>query len=324
VGEGIRHWCAASPSQPVLSVRILILGAGATGGYFGARLAAAGVDVTFLVRKARAAALTRDGLVVSSPLGDLRQMVAVATEVGSGYDAAIVACKAYDLEGAMLAIEPAVKAGGMVLPLLNGVAHLDKLDARFGKDQILGGLCHIGVTLTATGTIEHLNRMQHFALGARRPSQEEFATALHRVLALGGFEPVLSADITQDMWEKFVLLAAYAGMTCLMRATVGAIAATDDGQRLMRQMLDECASVASREGRTPRTIFLAETTAMLTERGSSGTSSMLRDIRRTGRTEHDHVLGDMLKRGTSLQLPLLRVAHASLQAYEHMRSDGVL
>jgi 2-dehydropantoate 2-reductase len=233
----------------------------------------------------------------------------------------LLACKAYDLDSAMDAVAPAVTADTLVVPLLNGMRQLNILDARFTAQRVLGGLCQIGVTLTDKGEVLHLNTVQQFALGARLPLQLEGCERLHTILARGSFDPVLSADIVQRMWEKFVLLTAYAGMTCLMRAPVGAIVAADGGETLMREILGECAAVATASGHAPDPAFLAETLAVLTQRGSPGTASMLRDIQRGARTEHEHILGDMLQRARKAQIavPLLRVANAHLQAYEFER-----
>jgi 2-dehydropantoate 2-reductase len=302
-------------------MRMLILGAGAVGGYFGARLAAADVDVTFLVRPARAALLARTGLVVRSPLGDLKLSVATLTQAQQSFEVILVACKAFDLNAAIAAIAPAVTPDTVVLPLLNGLRHLEVLDASFGRDRVLGGLCHIGVTLTDTGEVLHLNAAQHFVLGPRFEIQAERCAQIHAMLARGGFAPELSSHIQQSMWEKFVLLTSYAAMTCLMRAPVGAIVAADEGEALMREMLAECVAVASASGYAPDSKFIAETQAFLTERNSQGTASMLRDIQRSAHTEHEHILGDMLARARSagVAAPILRIANAHLQAYEFER-----
>jgi len=305
-------------------MRILVLGAGGIGGYFGGRLAAAGVDVRFLVRPARAEVLARRGLVITSPLGDLGIPVETLTAAASPVDAVLLACKAYDLEGAIEAIAPAVGPSTLILPLLNGVRHLDVLDARFGRDRVLGGLCHIGVTMNADGDIQHLNKLQRLALGARTAGQAAGAQALHQVIERGGFALVLSPDILQEMWEKFVFLTPYAGMTTLMRAPIGAILATDEGEAIMREMLAECAATAAVGGCPPRPEALARMVATLTERGSAGTASMLRDMARNGRTEHEHIIGDMLARARAADVPapLLRVSLANMRAYEAQRSGA--
>jgi 2-dehydropantoate 2-reductase len=304
-------------------MRTLILGAGATGGYFGARMAAAGEDVTFLVRPKRALILARNGLVVTSPMGDLKLTPQIVTQdqiVAGAYDVIMLSCKAYDLDSAVDAIAPAVSGNTLILPLLNGLKHMDVLDARFGAAHVLGGLCHIGVTLDDDGTVRHLNTMQRFIVGPRDDSQTARAKAIHASIDKGGCGPSYSNAIMQDMWEKFVLLATYAGMTCLMRANIGAIMETTEGQAIMTEMLAECAKTATAAGYPPRGPFMAETTAMLTEKGSQGTSSMLRDVRKGARTEHDHILGDMLARARAagVAAPILRLAYANLQTYAAM------
>lgn len=305
-------------------MRILVLGAGGIGGYFGGRLAAAGVDVRFLVRPQRAELLARQGLVITSPLGELRIPAATQTSADSPFDAVLLACKAYDLDDAMQAIAPAVGPSTLILPLLNGIRHLDVLDARFGRDRVLGGLCHIGVTLNAAGEIQHLNTLQRFVLGARMQAQAEAAGALHAVLARGGFGPELSGAIMQEMWEKFTFLATYAGMTTLLRAPIGAILAAAEGEALIHEMLQECSATAAAGGHAPRPDARAQMLASLGERNSAGTASMYRDMTRNGRTEHEHIIGDMLARARAagVAAPLLRVSLANMQAYEAMRSQA--
>lgn len=299
-------------------MRIVILGAGGIGGYFGGRLVAGGADVTFLVRSGRALQLTRDGLAIVSPLGNLQLRVKTAEQIDRPFDLILLACKAYDLESAMQAVAPAVGGCSMVLPLLNGLRHLDLLDTRFPAAQVLGGLCHIGVTLTHDGKVEHLNALQHLSLGHRSPEQRSASDAAHAALICGGFSPVLSPSIMHDMWEKFIFLTSYAAVTCMMRAPIGAIARTGDGALIATQLLDECAAIATAAGFSPRPQFIAESRKTLTDNTSTGTSSMLRDIQRRARTEHDHILGDMLARASSLGIstPALRVAGTVLKVYE--------
>lgn len=307
-------------------MRILVLGAGGIGGYFGGRLAAAGVDVRFLVRSSRAECLAKQGLVIASPLGDLHIPVETCTEVGSPFDAVLLACKAYDLDSAIAAIAPAVGPSTLVLPLLNGVRHLDILDTRFGKGNVLGGLAHIGVAVNVSGEIQHLNTLQRVVLGARTPEQAGAAATLHQVMARAGFEAVLSDAIMREMWEKFVFLATYAGMTTLMRAPIGTILSSDEGEAIMCEMLEECMAIAAARGYAPAPAAMKHMESSLTERGSSGTSSMFRDMNRNGRTEHEHILGDMLARAhaSGVAAPLLRVSLANLQTYETARLKTTL
>lgn len=310
-------------------MRILVLGAGAIGGYFGGRLAAAGADVTFLVRDRRAARLAAGGLTIKSPTGDLTlpspKTLTVGAAADAPFDVVLLTCKAYDLGAAIESIAAHVGAASAVLPLLNGMAHLDALDARFGPGRVLGGLCQIAATLTPEGEIRHLNDIHRVIYGERDGGGGPRMSALAEVMGRAAFDSRPSDDIVQEMWEKFVMLATLAGMTCLMRASVGAIMAAAEGEALMREFLDECAAVAAAAGHPPRASFLERTRPLLTQRGSSFTASMLRDIEGGGPTEGDHILGDLLRRARRLgrSAPLLRVACCHLEAYESRRAAGI-
>ncbi len=240
------------------AMRILVLGAGGTGGYFGGRLAQAGADVTFLVRPARAARLRQHGLVIRSPHGDAQLPVQTitadqATAWGRA-DLALLSCKAYDLEDAITAIRPVVGERTVVLPVLNGLAHLERLDAAFGESRVLGGLCHISATSAPDGAVLHLSNGQGPAVhsitfGERTPhAPRERTEAIRDVFATANFDSVLAENVMQDMWEKFTFLTSLAAMTCLMRATVGEIVATDEGAALNEAMFNACERVAAASG----------------------------------------------------------------------------
>jgi 2-dehydropantoate 2-reductase len=309
-------------------MRILVLGAGGIGGYFGGRLAEAGADVTFLVRPGRAAQLARDGLVVKSPLGDIQRPVRFVTTEGLAddgrHDVLLLTCKAYDLEAAIATIAPAVTAGAAIVPMLNGMRHLDRLDLAFGRTAVLGGECQIAATLTPTGEVQHLNRFAALILGPRAPGQERVASAFAAAGSTAKFELRLSDNILQDMWEKYVMLATMAGMNCLMRGNVGDVMQADDGEALTLEMLEECDLVAHAAGHRCREDFLVRSRALLTERGSTFAASMLRDVERGGPTEAAHIIGDMLVRAREAGLPsrMLGVAWCHLQTHEARRPRG--
>lgn len=305
-------------------MRILVLGAGAVGGYFGGRMAEAGADVTFLVRPGRAAQLAEHGLVVRSKSGDIERPVpTVGREaVGGPYDLVILTCKAYDLADSIAAVAPAVGSGTAVLPLLNGLAHMETLDARFGSERVLGGICHIGVTMTAEGEVRHLNPLQVLTLGVRDGAPSAVCTALADLLKDSPVKVVLSDAILLAMWEKFVMLTSMAAMTCLMRGAVGDIMAAAEGEAIVLETIDECVRVATAAGYAPRAKVLEQTRALQTERGSTFSASMLRDIEKGGLIEGDHIVGDMIRRGRQLGVatPNLRLASCHLQAYEARRA----
>ncbi len=309
-------------------MRILVLGAGGIGGYFGGRLTAAGADVTFLVRDRRAAILARDGLRIRSDLGDLDQPVRTITrDMGTretappGYDAVLLSCKAYDLPDAIASLRPAAE-GAMIVPLLNGMRHLDTLDAAFGAENICGGVAAIGVTLENDGTVRHFGKGVAYTHGPRFASQEARCAALAEAMAPGGFAPRNSPAIMQDMWEKFVFITTAAGTACLMRGSIGAIARTAEGSQLLVEMYEECAAVATAAGYPPRDRHRDFARTGFHDKTNANVPSMLRDLRRGFQVEADHIVGDMLLRARALAhpAPLLRAASAHLAVYQEERA----
>lgn len=310
------------------AMRILVVGAGAIGGYFGGRLLQAGRDVTFLVRARRAAQLAESGLKIASPSGDavLRAPCTVLRDkIDQAFDLILLSCKAYDLGDAMDSLAPAVGRGSVVLPLLNGMNHLDVLDERFGADRVMGGQCVISTTLDDEGTIRHLSARQSLAFGERNGSLSDRVQSIEAALSGAMFEVRASECIVQEMWEKWVMLAALAGSTCLMRATIGDIVATPDGKRFIVELLGECGEIAAGQGHPLGSAQVEQVRASLTDPGSPLTASMLRDIERGARIEADHVLGDLLRRervndNAQRHAPLLRLAYGHTKAYEARRS----
>jgi 2-dehydropantoate 2-reductase len=277
-------------------------------------------DVTFLVRPARAEQLRRTGLVLRSRFGDARLPAPTVTagDLRDPFDLVILAVKSYGLDGAVAPLGPAVGPGTAVLPLLNGMRHLDALDRRFGPERVLGGLCAIAATLGPDGEVIHLNDKHLLVFGERTGGGSPRADAIAELMAPANMVFKASEVILPAMWEKWVMLAALAGITCLMRAAVGDIAAAAGGRELILQILDETAAVAAAHGFAPRTAFLDQCRAMLLEPGSAFTASMLRDIERGGPTEGDHVLGDLVARAAArgVPVPLLRVAYCHVAAHE--------
>jgi 2-dehydropantoate 2-reductase len=300
-------------------MRILVLGAGGIGGYFGARIHAAGGDVTFLVRPARAAQLRENGLKVSSPSGDLQITPRVLTrdELSAHFDVIMLSCKAYDLESSIESIAPAVGEQSVILPLLNGVLHIDTLVARFGSQRVLGGVAFISVMLAPGGEIKHHFKLHKLFTGLLVPQPPQCLQPLAQLLSASGFDFTLSDNIEQSMWDKFVFLSTMAGSTCLFRASIGNILGTVAGQAFITGLLAECARVAEASGRAVGEAQLAAYRKQLTDSGSGLMASMLRDIERGGPTEADHILGDMLARAQAkgVDAPMLRLAYSHLQAY---------
>jgi 2-dehydropantoate 2-reductase len=305
-------------------MRILVVGAGAIGGYFGGRMLQAGRDVTFLVRPRRAAELADAGLVIKSPNGDvtLKNPPAVqADKLNEKFDVVLLSCKAFDLDDAIKSFAPAVGPQTAIIPLLNGMLHLDVLDERFGRERVLGGLCAIAVTLNDKREVVQLAPMQSLNFGERDGKMSDRVQAIAEAFESGKFGSVASEHILQEMWEKWVFLSSLAASTSLMRSSVGNILAAPGGKDFILGMLDETKAVATAEGYAPRAPFLERTTAMLTAEGSPMTASMFRDIKAGAPVEADHVIGDLIARGDAAKVPVprLRTAYTHLKAYEKQR-----
>jgi 2-dehydropantoate 2-reductase len=303
-------------------MRILVVGAGAVGGYFGGRLVAAGRDVTFLVRAKRAEELRRAGLVIKSARGDLtlRDVRTVQAEtITETFDLVILSCKAYNLDDAIASFAPAVGPNTVILPLLNGMAHIDVLTQKFGAARVLGGQCVIVATLNAEREILHLNDMAGLTFGELEGGLTERVQAIGDQMTVAGFQSSASDAIVLRMWEKWVFLATLAASTCLFRGSIGDILGAPDGRRVIEGLLGECRAVAQHNGFTMSPDFDARTHQMLFT-PSPLTASMLRDVENHSRTEADHILGDLLQRGGAAQQPeaalsLLRIAYNHLKAY---------
>ena len=266
------------------------------------------------------------GLAVESPLGDFRVPVKVTTAdaIAGPYDLVLLTAKHYDIEAAIAAVRPAVGPETAVLPLLNGLVHLDTLDRAFGPGRVLGGVAYVGAVLLPDGHIRHINRLSGIAFGERGGGVSERAREIERLFAGTPVSAPVNDNILQEMWEKFVMISAMAGMNCLMRGTIGEITATEDGEALMRAALAECQAVAAVAGFAPRPQARDRVTAMLTERGSVNSASMRQDLEAGRRTEAAAILGDMRRRAETfgVETPLLRAAYCHLQVHENRLKAG--
>ena len=301
-------------------MRILVVGAGAVGGYFGGRLAQAGRDVTFLVRPSRAKQLAQDGLRIISPHGDavLTPKLINANKIDTPYDLVFLSVKAYALEAAMNDFAAAVGPETMIFPVLNGMRHIDLLTKRFGEHPVIGGVCLVVAGIDDVGRIVQLADIQRLAYGERNGETTPRLQTLDATLRGAGFDARLSTDIMQAMWEKWVQLASLGAITCLMRGAIGEIVAVPGGAELSLKALDESAAVATACGHKPAEALLSKHAAAMTAPGSPLTSSMYRDLRKSAPVEADHILGDFIERGAKqgVDTPLLKAAFVNLRVYQ--------
>jgi 2-dehydropantoate 2-reductase len=301
-------------------MRLLVIGAGATGGYFGGRLAQAGRDVTFLVRPQRAAQLRETGLVLVTPQGEARvqPQLLSAGQITTPFDVLLLSVKAYGLAAAIEDFAPAVGPDTLIVPALNGMRHLEQLAARFGERPVIGGVCKITAELGPQGQIIQRLMLHELSYGERDGSVSERLTRLDGLLRGAGFDAHLSTQIMRDMWEKWVLLAAIGGFTGLLRGDLKEIAAVAGSAALGRSYLGEVAAVASAEGYPPSPELQGYVEKVLTGRTAITGSSLYRDLTAGHPIEAQHIIGDLAERAQrrGLSTPLLAAARANLAVYQ--------
>ncbi len=312
-------------------MRVLVLGAGAVGGYFGGRLVEGGgcEEVAFLVRPGRKAALERDGLAIDSPHGNFRGPVraVLSEEAGTDWDIALLSCKAYDLDGAIATLRPALGPRTGVVPLLNGMTHLETLQAAFGKARVLGGLARIFAALTPEGVVRHHGGQASIAFGELDGTLSDrvrgLAAAFEKAPAAGG---EASGTIRQLMWDKLVMLHTVAATSVLMRANVGEVARAPGGIAWMGRLLDRNAAIAAAEGFALQPEALQQIRPMFENPKAKNQASMLHDLEAGGRIEADHILGFMLEaaRRAGVEDALHETAYIHAKAFENRRDAGRL
>jgi 2-dehydropantoate 2-reductase len=296
-------------------MKILVLGAGGVGGYFGAKLMRAGADVTFVLRDKRRRLIAEQGLRVESPQESFTVFPHClgSEELAPDYDLIMLAPKAYDLDDALASIAGA-SGRGALLPFLNGLNHMPLLDRRFGRQRVMGGVAHIAAMLTETGAVKRLSDLHSITVGHRHADHEALAREFFALCAGTDFDSRYAEDIEQVLWDKWTFLATLAGMTTLCQGTVGEIVATPWGADLARKLYAECCAIAACCDHAVDEASRGKALAMLTQPGSAFTASMLRDLKAGQRTEHEHILGEMVRRGIGhgVTCDLLAMAYTSM------------
>jgi 2-dehydropantoate 2-reductase len=307
-------------------MKILCLGAGALGGYFGGWLAEAGADVTFLVRPARKALLDAHGLRIDSPVGPLKRAVHAITQeaVRPDYHVVLLTAKAYDLDAAIAAIRPAIGPQTVVLPILNGMLHIDRLVAEFGADRVLGGLAKIQATLAPDGTVLHMNEWNEIVFGELDGHLSARVTALAALFPKPQVRAQAVDTIRFELWRKLVHLGTVAALTTISRQPLGALLSTSDGWWLIESTVQCAADIAAAEGQPMPGAHLEAMRTMFRTAGANYKASMLRDMERGGPTEGAHILGYLAERARAhgIANPIFRVAHANVAAYEATRASA--
>ena len=299
-------------------MRILIVGAGATGGYFGARLAQAGRDVTFLVRERRFKQLQENGLVLRTPQGveKLQPQLTQAGTLSGAYDLIILTVKSFGLAQAMADIAPAVGAQTLILPLLNGMRHLDTLRDLFG-DRVLGGLVKINATLGAQGEVVQMTSLQQLCYGALDGNNDARLQRVDETLRAARVDACLSDNIIGEMQEKWLLLSTLGAVCCLARGDTQQVLTTEGGEALLRALFSEVLATLTADGYQPRPAVTAKILESLNHPAKAMTSSMYRDLTQGFDIEAEQVIGDLVRRAErhGVSVPLLNAVYVNLQVY---------
>jgi 2-dehydropantoate 2-reductase len=302
-------------------MRILVVGAGATGGYFGGRLAAAGRDVTFLVRPARARTLHGRGLRITG-LGEeltLAPRLVLAGEIEEPYDLVLFSVKATGADVAIQDMAPAVGPDTLIVPFLNGMRHVDALVARFGGDAVLGGVAKVAAKIDENGDIVRLQDFHSLTYGSRSEPATERLQDIHKELSEAGFDTALSSDIVGDMWAKWAFIASAGAVTCLPRGTVGDVVAVEGGTAFAEAVIAECAAVATAAGYPMSAADQQNACDLLTAAGSAFTSSLYRDLVEGHPVEVEQIFGDLVQRARELRVsvPLLELTTLQLRVHQN-------
>ncbi|GAA4619788.1 ketopantoate reductase family protein [Actinoallomurus vinaceus] len=307
-------------------MKILVIGAGATGGFFGFRLAQAGRDVTFLVRPRRAAVLRERGLRLTGLDADdvLVPKLVTPGEIAAPYDLVLVSVKAGSLVSALDDAAPAVGPRTAVVPFLNGIAHMDVLNTRFGTQAVLGGVVKVVTMVNDEGDIVRLDPLAMMTIGEQDGRSSPRLREIEQTLAGSGFDLSVSSAIITAMWHKWVFISTLGALTSLMRGTVGDVVAAPGGERLGPAILAEAAAVSAAVGRPVPAEELAATAAGMTEAGSTDTASIYRDVAAGHPTEVEHILGDLTARARVLGVntPLLDLATMNLRVHQKRVAAG--
>jgi 2-dehydropantoate 2-reductase len=305
-------------------MRALIVGAGSVGGYFGGRLAAAGRDVSFLVRPRRARELA-GGLTISSQGEETLVPVKslVAGEAAGEFDIVVLAVKAYQLDGALEDLAAYVSKRSVILPVLNGMRHMDALRSRFGAGHVVGGVARIAARLDERGRILNQAGFHDLSYGEWSGEASDRIRAIDEFMRVDGFDARLSTDIEREMWEKWAMLATLGAITCSMDGDIGQVARAAGGMGFVQGLFAEVVTTIAVAWRALSESFKSQTLSLLSDRSSSLTSSMYRDMKAGQRIEADQIIGDLVSRAAAhgVATPLLSTVLVRLKVYEQQQQE---
>ncbi|PGZ08716.1 2-dehydropantoate 2-reductase [Bacillus cereus] len=303
-------------------MRILVLGAGGVGGFFGGRLVEKGEDVTFLVRSRRKQQLEEKGLIIRSVNGDFSFQPKLITKENttSPFDVILFSTKAYHLNEAITDLKPFVGENTVIIPLLNGIAHVSLLQKEFGEEKVIGGLCFIETTLNDQGEIVQTSAANRLVFGEIKPQDSERMKRISKAFADTKSSFVLSENILQDMWHKYLFITVMSGVTTLMRAPIGPIRESEGGRDFIRNLFEESVQIMRALGAPVKENIVEEHMKTIDKISYDMKSSMQRDMEKGSFIEGEHLQGYLLELAKQLHIdtPLLEIVYQNLKVYQEM------
>jgi len=288
-------------------MKIVIFGSGGVGGYFGGRLALSGQDVTFIARGAHLAAIQKDGLRVDSIGGDFIVKPAKATDDPNSIgiaDLILLAVKAWQLNEAIEQMKPLVGEKTVILPLLNGMEHMDTLLAAFDRNTILGGLCRISAFVAAPGHIRHVGVQPYIAFGELENSKSERVEAIYQIFAaLDGILVEVPVDVHVTMWEKFVFISGTSGVGAYTRQPIGQYRDEPAARKMLMDAMHETTSVARARGVNLSESLVEETMKRIDNLPHAMLASMQKDMMEGRPSELNEQTGAVIRLGKTVGVP---------------------
>ena len=301
-------------------MKILVVGIGGIGGFFGGFLHESGADVTFLVRPKREKIVSANGLKIISSLGNIhiKPNLILAKDLKPIYDVVLISCKTFDLEQALQDLS-AIKGKGIIIPFLNGIEHFKMLDETFGTENVMGGLAIISSTVHQDGTIEHFgNLRQNLTFGTRDNSNNNILISFYEICKKSNFDVVLSEQINLDLWKKWVFISAVAGATTLFSCSLGDIVKHDFGPKILADLYNECRSIAKSCGYVIEDEEAKNIIKSITTPGSPIKASMQRDVEKKSFTEHEEIFGNLISKAQlyDIECPILMSCYIKMKVYQ--------
>lgn len=303
-------------------MHIVIIGAGALGAYFGARFEEAGADVTFLVREKRAEQIRKHGIHINSPLGDYTiQNPKIITDAAAveSVDLAFVSVKGYHLQGTLESLNQLTQKGAYVLPVLNGIEHINILKEQLGKENVLGGLCSIFATLNDKGHVVHSSDFHELVFGPLEPVQTNICKRLETIADQANISAIYNDEILVALWQKYMFINAFSGITTATNLPIGPVTDYEETFYVAEMILQEMKQLANNYHVAITESHLKSVKKSLINLNRDGTSSMHQDRRKKQTLEVDHLHGGAIRlaKAVGLELPFTAAVLGIIKPFEN-------